>query len=77
MTFQEILNEIRDKYLDDFLRGIKEKEIKMESKNKKNNNYQKDFDIEKYLDEIKVLLFKFEEWFKEKNGRNRIKEDIN
>jgi len=77
MTFQEILNEIRDKYLDDFLRGIKEKEIKVESKNKKNNNYQKDFDIEKYLDEIKDLLFRFEEWFKEKNGRNRIKEDIN
>ena len=77
MTFQEILNEIRDKYLDDFLRGIKEKEIKIESKNKKNNNYQKDFDIEKYLDEIKDLLFIFEEWFKEKNGRNRIKEDIN
>ena len=77
MTFQEILNEIRDKYLDDFLGGIKEKEIKMESKNKKNNNYQKDFDIEKYLDEIKDLLFIFEEWFKKKNGRNRIKEDIN
>lgn len=75
-TFQEILNEIRDKYLDDFLAKIKEKETKIENKNKMENNNKKDFDIESYINKAKNLLFRFEEWFRDKKGRNRIKEDI-
>ena len=68
MSFQETLNEIRDKYLDDFLARIKEKEIKI--KNRKN------FDIELYMNDAQKLLFEFEDWFRNKKERNRIKEDI-
>ena len=68
MSFQEILNEIRDKYLDYFLSKIKEKEIKIENK--------KDFDIEKYINDAKNLLLGFEDYFRDKKGRNRIKNGI-
>ena len=68
MSFQEILNEIRDKYLDYFLSKIKEKEIKIENK--------KDFDIEEYINDAKNLLLGFEDYFRDKKGRNRIKNGI-
>ena len=68
MSFQEILNEIRDKYLDYFLSKIKEKEIKIENK--------KDFDIEEYINNAKNLLLNFEDYFRKKKGRNRIKNGI-
>ena len=69
MSFQSILNLIKVKYLDPFLAKIKEKEIKIEMK----NNKRKDFDIKSYMNDAKNLLLNFEEWFRQKKGRNRKK----
>jgi hypothetical protein len=69
MSFQSILNLIKVKYLDPFLAKIKEKEIKIEMK----NNKRKDFDIESYMNDAKNLLLNFEEWFRQKKGRDRKK----
>ena len=67
MKFIEILNEIKEHNLEDFLKIIKEKETKIQSKKKEN------FDIESYMNEIKTLLFNYEYWFLIKLGRNRKK----
>lgn len=49
--------------LEDFLEKIKTKE--------KNN---KDLDLDKYMQKLEQLFFNYEEWFKNKNGRNTKKE---
>ena len=54
--------------MDYFLSKIKEKEIKIENK--------KDFDIEEYINVAKNLLLNFEDYFRKKKGRNRIKNGI-
>ena len=74
MTFQDFLNDIRDNYLEDFLDLIKEKEIRIQNKIK--NKSKEYFDAESYMNLFKKLLFKYENWFKEKKGRNTKKEDI-
>ena len=67
MTFTDILNEIREHNLEDFLKIIKEKETKIQNIKKEN------FDIESYINEIKTLLLNYEYWFLIKSRRNRKK----
>ena len=67
MTFTDILNEIREHNLEDFLKTIKEKETKIQNIKKEN------FDIESYMNEIKTLLLNYEYWFLIKSRRNRKK----
>ena len=73
MTFKDVLNEIREKYLDDFLKDIQKKEMDNEKK-EENENEEEDEDcsVDKYMNEVKRLLIGYEDWFKNKNGRNVI-----
>ena len=78
MTFKDILNEIREKYLDDFLKDIQKKEMDNEKKEENENeedlqeNIDEDCSVDKYMNEVKRLLIGYEDWFKNKNGRNVI-----
>jgi len=76
MTFLDFLKEIREeKYIEDFLNKIKTKEIK-NGKKKENEdeecieeNIDEDFDIETYMTKVRSFLSGYENWFKEKIGR--------
>ena len=78
ITFQDVLNEIREKYLDDFLKDIQKKEIDNEKKEENENeedlqeNIDEDCSVDKYMNDVKRLLLKYEDWFKDKKGRNVI-----
>jgi len=61
-TFKKILDEIREKDLDNFLEQIRKKEIK-------NGN----IDADSYIGLVKNVISKYENWFLVKNGRNRKK----
>jgi hypothetical protein len=52
----------KKEYLDEFLDNIKKKE-----KNNKKSN------IEEYIESLREIFFGYEEWFKNKKGRNRKK----
>ena len=58
MTYHDIINEVREEELDDFLTYIKIKEEKM-----KNGN------IDEYMKSLRELLIDYEEWFDKKIGR--------
>ena len=62
MKFKDILEHIREKDLDNFLNKIKNKEKKNKGKS-----------IDLFMDDVKHLLFIFEDWFRIKNGRNTTK----
>ena len=62
-TYYDMVVKIREKNLDSFLDKIIKKE----------NNMQKKSNIEEYMNLLKDLLFRFKEWFNEKQGRNREK----
>ena len=66
-TFEEFLNETRDNNLETFLNTIKDKEIRIQNKRKNKEN----FNIEKYIFNIKKLLEGYEDWFNNKKGRDR------
>ena len=59
MKFQDVLNLIREKDLENFLEKIKEKEKKNKGKS-----------IDSYMELVNYLLKDYENWFKRKNGRN-------
>ncbi len=61
-TFKAILDEIREKDLDNFLEQIRKKEIK-------NGN----IDADSYIGLVENVISKYENWFLVKNGRNRKK----
>ena len=61
-TFKKILDEIREKDLDNFLEQIRKKEIK-------NGN----LDADSYIGLVENVISKYENWFLVKNGRNRKK----
>ena len=61
-TFKKILDEIREKDLDNFLEQIRKKEIK-------NGN----IDADSYIGLVENVISKYESWFLVKNGRNRKK----
>jgi len=59
MKFKDILDYIREKDLDDFLTGFRNREIK------KDNKF-----IDLYMQKVEKMLFKYEVWFQKKIGRN-------
>ena len=59
MKFQDVLNLIREKDLENFLEKIKEKEKKNKGKS-----------IDSYMELVNYLLKDYENWFKRKNGKN-------
>ena len=66
-TFEEFLNETRDNNLETFLNTIKDKEIRIQNKRKNKEN----FNIEKYIFNIKISLEGYEDFFNNKKGRDR------
>lgn len=62
MKFIEMINLIREKYLNEFLETIERKETINE-------------EIGEYMNLVKELLFGYEDWFKNKKGRNRESKD--
>jgi len=67
MTYKELFNHFLKNNLDNFLNEVYEKE-------KENNELEED--IVNYLEKIKMLCYKYEDWFKNKKGRNIIKKSI-
>ena len=67
MSFKDFLNEIRDNCLEEFLKIIKEKEIRIQKK----IITKGDFKIESYMKDIKELLIHYEKYFENKIGRNK------
>ena len=57
--FKDILDYIREKDLDNFLNEFRKKEIKRDAKL-----------IDKYMKDVKKMLYKYEFWFKVKLERN-------
>ncbi len=67
MTYKELFNHFLKNNLDNFLNEVYEKE-------KENNELEED--IVNYLEKIKKLCYKYEDWFKNKKGRNIMKKSI-
>ena len=67
MTYKDILDLIREKDSENFLGKIRKKETK------NNKNFTEN--VEFYMQEIKSLLYQYEDWFGFKLGRNVEKED--
>ena len=59
MKFRDILDYIREKDLDNFLTGFRNREIKKDNKS-----------IDLYMEKVKKMLFQYEIWFQKKIGRN-------
>lgn len=68
LTYKDLLNEFRNKYLEQFLEKIKKEE---KGKNESEEN------IKEYIHIIRDLCMKYEKWFESKNGRNRKKKEEN
>ena len=63
-TYLDLFEEFRMNYLSQMLNHIREEEVKKDESEK---------DIYEYLEKIKNLCVTYEEWFKNKKGRNRTK----
>ena len=61
----DLLNDFKNKHLDTFLRDIYKTDIKKESKE----------DVQRYIDDIKQLLFDYEFWFKSRIPRKQRKKN--
>ena len=68
LKFRDALNQIK-KNSNGLLDMIKDKEISIQNNRKNKEN----FNIEKYMDDIKILLEGYEGWFDKKKGRDRKK----
>ena len=68
LKFRDALNQIK-KNSNGLLDMIKDKEISIQNNRKNKEN----FNIEKYMDDIKILLEGYEGWFDNKKGRDRKK----
>ena len=68
LKFRDALNQIK-KNSNGLLDMIKDKEISIQNNSKNKEN----FNIEKYMDDIKILLEGYEGWFDDKKGRDRKK----
>ena len=68
LKFRDALNQIK-KNSNGLLDMIKDKEISIQNNRKNKEN----FNIEKYMDNIKILLEGYEGWFDDKKGRDRKK----
>ena len=70
LKYIEMVNLIQENYLDEFLASIKEKEKNLI------NNYNQN--IDEYMESIKEIFLRYEDWFKNKKGRigkKKIKEN--
>ena len=76
MKFIDVLKDIRDNNLENFLEKIRTKIVNNEKKkdNESENDNEECIDddchLEDYMKEIKRLLFDYEKWFTDKKGRN-------
>ena len=68
LKFRDALNQIK-KNSNGLLDMIKDKEISIQNNRKNKEN----FNIEKYMDDIKILLERYEGWFDKKKGRDKKK----
>ena len=64
LTYLDLFEEYRNNYLEQFLKHIRNEEEKKNESEKVINDY---------LEKIKYLCLNYEEWFKNKKGRNRTK----
>ena len=64
LSYLDLFEEFRNNYLEKFLEHIRDEEVK---KNELEN------DINAYLENIRNLCLNYEEWFKNKKGRDRSK----
>ena len=64
LSYLDLFEKFRNNYLDQVLNHIRDEE-------EKKNESEKD--INEYLEKIKKLCLNYEEWFKNKKGRNRTK----
>ena len=77
MKFIDVLNDIRENNLENFLEKIRTKMVNNEKKKDnecENDNEEcidEDCDLKNYMEKLKRLLFNYEKWFKEKKGRNK------
>ena len=65
LKYIEMVNLIQENYLDEFLASIKEKEKKEITNDNQN--------IDEYMESIKEIFLRYEDWFKNKKGRIRKK----
>ena len=65
LKYIEMVNLIQENYLDEFLAPIKEKEKKEITNDNQN--------IDEYMESIKEIFLRYEDWFMNKKGRNRKK----
>ena len=72
LKFRDALNQIK-KNSNGLLDMIKDKEISIQNNSKNKEN----FNIEKYMDDIKILLEGYEDWFGNKKGRDKKKKIYN
>ena len=92
MKYHDIIKQVREGELDDFLNYIKNKEENMKKntsgknkdENMKKNTSDKNKDEnmnndnnEKYMESLRELINNFEDWFNKKKGRQRKKEKNN
>ena len=64
LTYLDLFEEFRNNYLEQLLENIRDEEEKKK---------ESEIDINEYLEKIKKLCLNYEEWFKNKKGRNRNK----
>ena len=69
LTYFDLFKEMRTNDLDEFLKNIRDEEIK-------NNKDESEEDINKYLEKMKALIIDYENWFNNKSGRNSKKKNI-
>ena len=62
LNFLQIYKLIKDNYLKEYLNTIEHKEIVLEN-----------MSIDEYLESVRTLFLGYEDWFKNKKGRNRVK----
>ena len=72
MKFIDVLNNIREKDLENFLNKIKEKEEKKEGE-KKEEEIPEEESIDNFMKFVKLRIDEYEDWFLLKSGRNRNK----
>ena len=65
LKYIEMVNLIQENYLDEFLASIKEKEKKEITNDNQN--------IDEYMESIKEIFLRYEDWFMNKKGRIRKK----
>ena len=62
LTYLDLLKEMRTNNLDEFLKNIRDEEIK-------NNKNESEEDIDRYVTKMRGLILDYENWFNNKSGR--------